>query len=195
MIVTGNTVTVESDLPEEAGIVVCNVADTEVSGNAVNVDAKYVPAAVQDLEALSASPVAPWGSNTRQDGVSALDEEEPVKYVAPAGIVAYGSDIVVDGNTIAVVAECLGEVEGVSYEAYPVGIDANSESAESIEIVENIIEVEGNAADYTYADGIWISGRPGTRPGQYHHLDRHRRGCGAVGYQYVRCPERPNSRK
>ncbi|MDN7024854.1 hypothetical protein FGU65_08135, partial [Methanoculleus sp. FWC-SCC1] len=153
-VVAENTVTVESDLPAEAGIVVWNVDYAEVSDNTVIVDAEYVPA--MDAGALNALQTVPWGAGARQDEVSALDEETDYEYLDPTGIVVNGTDVLVDGNVIGVAARCLGEPgEDVFYDAYPLGIKA---SGESVGILDNIIDVEANATDYAYGDGIWVGG-------------------------------------
>ncbi len=155
-VVAENTVTVESDLPAEAGIVAWNVEKTEVSDNMVTVDAEYAAIVPLDAGALHAPPVIPWGVNTRQKTVSTLEDETDWEWLEPVGIVVNGSDVLVDGNSIGVVATCLGDPgEDVFYDAYPLGIQAGSES---VEITDNSIDVEATATDYAYGDGIWAGG-------------------------------------
>lgn len=155
-IVTENTVTVESDLPEEAGIVAWNVENADVSDNMVTVYAEYVAIVLLDTEALEVHPFAQWGASARQDEVSALEDEGDFKYVEPIGIVVNGTDVLIDENSIGVVATCLGEPgEDAFYGAYPLGIKADGES---VEVTDNIIEVESEATDYSYGDGIAARG-------------------------------------
>ncbi len=155
-VIAENTVIVASSLPTEAGIVAWNVENTEVSDNMVTVYAEYVAIALLDAGILEVHPFAPWDASVRQDEVSALEDEGDFKYVEPIGIVVNGTDVLVDENSIGVVATCLGEPgEDVSYDAYLLGIEA---SGESVEVTDNVIEIESEATDYSYGDGIAARG-------------------------------------
>ena len=151
-IVTGNTVTVESGFAQSAGIVAWEVTETLVSENHVSVNGMYANDAPGII--LAASSEASWGSNTRKNIIHALEGEWV--YMNPVGIMARGSAIVADGNTIEVTSSCNGEDDGIYYHTYAVGIQVDS--AESVRLTNNAITVAANATSYAYADGIWAGG-------------------------------------
>jgi len=153
-VATGNTVTLVSSAPYLAGIVAWEVTDSLVAENRITVTGVYAEGETE-IAALAADPAIAWSSNTRMDALSALESESVS--IDPIGIVADGSEIVIDGNTIAVTAECLGDENAdIRYHAYPVGIDAWE--TDQVTVTNNEITVAGAANDFTYADGIWAGG-------------------------------------
>ncbi|WP_301665431.1 right-handed parallel beta-helix repeat-containing protein, partial [Methanoculleus frigidifontis] len=153
-LVADNNVTVTSDLPKAAGIIASYVESSEVSNNTVSVDAARNADAPSDITALHDPAAAPWDQAAGHETVPALSTD--AVYCEPYGIVATGTGLIVDGNSIGVAATCLGgSDEQIFCQAFPRGIQSDGES---IEITENIIEITSNATDDALGEGIMAMG-------------------------------------